>query len=783
MVVKTTTQFIFFLLLNIWCTSLYAQKPTQTIRGLVLDADSKTPLVGATISIQGNENPLATTSTENGAYQIDEVPVGRYSMEINYLGYQKIYIPELLIESGKEFILDINLEESTTDLDAVVVQESRANRSGAINSMASITVEEIFRFPATFYDPARLAGSFAGVVTPNDQANHISIRGNSPNSMVWRLEGAEIVNPNHTNNAGTAGDRATQNGGGVNILSAQLLGTTEFLTGAFPAGYGNALSGVMDMNLRKGNDRKHEFTTQFGLIGIDLSAEGPISKKSKASYLVNYRYSFTGLLSALGVSLGEETINYEDLALHLNFPTKKAGTFTLFGIGGRSSNVFEAVRDTSIWEFQNDRKDITFRSKMGAAGITHTLPLGNKSVLKTAVVASHTAGSRTGYLLTDEFIRRLTDQDTSSQTKYVLTSSLSHKLNKNNRIKLGLSVNQFNYSLEASYIFWNLAKGKGSGLLFQPYVNWTANFASNITLNAGLHLNTFSFNNSSSIEPRVSIQWPFKESQRIGLAYGRHSQLQAPQLYFTVDQNTLINPNKDLDFTKADHLVFSYNLSLNKNATAKAELYYQSLTDVPVSATSFNSFSALNLLEEFVTDTLTNTGSGRNYGIELTYQQLLNKGFFLLANTTLYESKYKGSDGIERDTRFNGNYIFNLTIGKEFNFLKKGKSRILGVNARMVYFGGFRDTPIDVAASEDQLQTIYQTSAAFTIKQKDYFKTDLRVYYKNNKKNFSSTVALDIQNVTNQKNIAFTYYDLEQQNVVTKNQLGLIPILSYRLEF
>ncbi|MCB0586721.1 MAG: carboxypeptidase-like regulatory domain-containing protein, partial [Phaeodactylibacter sp.] len=380
----------------------YTQLPTQTIRGIITDADTHRPLAGATVAI--TELDMGAVTDSSGHYRLVAAPVGRYQMEVRHVGYEELLLAELLVESGKETVFNLELKEGAMDLETVEVKASRSDiRVPHPLSVQTITVEETRRFPATFYDPARLAAVFAGVVNENDQANGLVIRGNSPNSLIWRLEGVDIVNPNHTPNAGTFSDRVTQNGGGVNILSAQMLGTSHFYTGAFPSSYGNALSGVLDMRLRPGNNEQHEQTIQAGLIGIDLAAEGPVSRQNGASYLANYRYSTVGLITSLGVDFGDEQINFQDFSFNLTFPAKNGSKFTLFGLGGLSENLFETERDSSLWEFEKDRFDITFRSKMGAIGASYALPIGGRMLWHTALAASAISSSRTGERLSDDY--------------------------------------------------------------------------------------------------------------------------------------------------------------------------------------------------------------------------------------------------------------------------------------------------------------------------------------------------------------------------------------------
>ena len=739
------------------------QNMTQTIRGYVYDSYNHNPLDGASVAILDSE--LGTTTGIDGSYRFENVPVGRYSLQVSFVGYEKLVIAEILLESGKELVLDISLKQSSSSLQEVVVKSTVPNsRNKILPSAEILTIEETLRLPATFYDPARLAFSYAGVTTNNDQANHMVIRGNSPNNMSWRLEGVEIVNPNHTSNAGTSTDRPSNNGGGVNMLSAQLLGNSTFMRGAFPAQYGNALSGIMDMNFRKGNNETHEFTGQIGVIGIDLAAEGPFSKNKKASYLINYRYSTLGLLGAAGVDLGDEAINYQDLAFTTFFPLKKGGEIKFFGLFGNSSNVFEAKTDSLI-EVEKDSKNIDYNSNVSLIGGTYTKSFSQKIRWENVVVhstrydyyASRLANSPVGnFLIFDE----------KTKTKISVNTLLEIKLDNHNTLVGGIN-----------YTFLDSGGGL-NGSLVRPYGEWNVNL-SPIEFQLGVSYNYYSKNTTSSIDPRFLMRYKMNNKQSISFSFGKQSKIQEREVYYP--RPFLSNVN--LDFTKSYQFVLAYQNQINSKTIFKAETYIQFLTDVPVSKDLNSSFSVLNYINEAVNIELANEGTGKNYGIEITAQQYFSNNTFWLANVSLYESKYKGSDGIERDTRFNGNYIINATYGKEFPYSKKGKDYILGVNLRMNLTGGMRETPIAFGASLREKRTIYFENSAYSLKAKDSFKTDLRIYWKRNKKKFSSTLALDIQNVTNRRNPSFKYFDSYLLGVVQNYQLGLIPILSYRIEW
>jgi hypothetical protein len=780
--------FIIIIILLGTCFGVIAQSPkntvlaSQTIRGKVIDFVSEKPIIGASITLLSLKK--GTQTDIDGSFLFGQTPIGRYQLQVSSVGYESQIISELLLESGKEMVLEVRLHTTSNQLDEAVVRAPSANLSGAVTSIQNISTEQIFRYPGTYLDPARLVTAYAGVANSNDQANGLVIRGNSPNGMQWRLEGVEIVNPNHLSNAGTFSDRITQNSGGVNILSAQLLGNMNFLTGAFPAEYGNALSGVMDMRLRKGNDKKHEFTAQAGLIGIDLAAEGPIGKRG-ASYLVNYRYSFTGLLATMGVKFGGEDIRFQDLAFNLNFPTKKAGTFMLFGMGGLSSNVFEASRDTSQWIVQKDGFDIYYKNRMGAAGLTHSLNIGKKLLWRTVIATSGLKNTREGYVLSKvNFQRFLIQADSSTRAKTSITTSLSYKFNDRANLKVGVFVTQ-QYDELFSRSADKRANGAAMGLIIQPYASLHWAILAKLSINIGLHYLNYTFNQTKSVEPRFSVQYQLSTNQMFSFAYGLHSQLQKPEIYFALaTQNNAFLGNARLDLTKSRHYVLSHQYSIKKGANFKTELFYQQIFNVPAALLN-PTFSTLNLVEDFTPEPLQNAGTGRNYGLELTYQQYLINGFYVLTNTTFYKATYKNKDGVERNSRFNGKHIFNLTLGKEWERSKRGlpSNQIIGMSIRLVWLGGFYEREVNEQASIDNKRLIYRNADAFTIKQPDYFRPDFRIYLKKSKEKYSRTLALDIQNIANYQNVSYSYYDILQNKIVRQYQMGLIPILSYRWEF
>ncbi|MEM7509478.1 MAG: TonB-dependent receptor, partial [Bacteroidota bacterium] len=366
---------------------MYAQGTTQTLRGTIIDKQSETPLVGATVIVVSQNPPLGGTTQADGTFAIRNVPIGRQIVQVKYLGYETVTIPNVLVNAGKEVILDVGLEESIIQAEEVVisgkVSKDRAQNDLATVSSRTFSLEEVRRYAGGSNDVARLAGNFAGVSTANDSRNDIVIRGNSPTGVLWRLEGVPIPNPNHFSTLGTTG-------GPVSGINPNILKNSDFLTSAFPAEYGNATGGVFDLGFRNGNKETHEFTAQLNAFsGLELMAEGPIKKENNSNFVAAYRYSFVEIGDALGIPIGTNAVpNYQDLSFNVDLGNSKAGRFSIFGIGGLSDIAFLADEIDEDDLFANPNEDAFAESRFGVIGVRHNILLNQNAYLRTVVSAS-----------------------------------------------------------------------------------------------------------------------------------------------------------------------------------------------------------------------------------------------------------------------------------------------------------------------------------------------------------------------------------------------------------
>jgi hypothetical protein len=773
----------------------YSQELTQTIRGKVIERESKLPLPGVNVVLL-NSDPLKGTATNiDGTFKLQEVPIGRQSIEATMIGYEPEIIRNIDLRSGKELILTIEMEQKVIETEAVVVKAYRKDKPKnemATVSARSFTIEETEKFAGSWGDPARMATNYAGVSTGGSQVNDIIIRGNSPAGLLWRLEGINIPNPNHFGSLGTTG-------GPISMLNNNVLSNSDFFTGAFPAEYGDALAGAFDLKMRNGNNEKREYLAQVGFNGFELGAEGPFSKEGKSSYLFNYRYSTLGVLNVLGIELGVGAVPYyQDLSFKLNFPRTKLGHISIFGLGGKNHihydiNETDTLFDNTIEETHNETK---FASSMGVIGFSQTIYLNSDmqkaSRLKNTIAVSGLSSRTDSYYEVDNVLEN-DYGDERQEIKYSFKSELLKKFNSRNTVKLGGNFDMIQMSyLDSFYYDQNQQYYTGYDLegtmgLLQVYSHWKHKFSDMLTINAGLHGQYLNINNDFILEPRLGVEWEFLPKHHLKLGYGLHSQTQPRSIYFLrtlVDttNRSYISTNENLEFSKSHHFVLGYDHSFNSTFRVKVETYYQQLFDIPVESDP-SYFSMINYgLSYYLSgrDSLVNSGTARNYGVDITLEKFLSNNFYFLTTLSLFDSKYRDGNDVLRNTIYNGNFVVNALGGYEHEV---GNNNAIAIDVRAASAGGLWSIPVREELSMKLGEVRYDYANAYTRQNKDYFRLDLRLSFKMNKEKFSQEWALDITNLTNRLNHFITQFDPDTGEYTEVSQQKMMPMMFWRIVF
>lgn len=797
--------------------SSFAQ-PSQNVRGKIVDLETNYPLTGVKVEVfvgDSSKKYRALTNTE-GEFELKSIPVGKHNLTASFMGFDPKTIT-IEVNSGKETIANFGMQETFLETEEVTI--TARPKGEVINEMATISsqqfsVEETNRYAGSRSDPARMASNFAGVQGADDSRNDIIIRGNSPLGVVWKVEGIDIPNPSHFATAGSSG-------GPVSILNNKILANSDFFMSAFPAEYGNSTSGIFDLKLRNGNNLNHEFTAQFGLLGTEFVAEGPLNRAKKSSYLVMGRYSTLSMFQSLGIKIGTTAVPvYGDGAIKFNWRLKNGGNLSYFAIGGKSKIEILVSDQTVVTDelYGEGDRDQYFGTSMLTTGLVYKKSLNEKTFL-TSTLAYNGDKSQSHH----DFLIRSTYNDSSSGTLverikvdslfplmgyYFNTNkasyylSVSHKASLRHLVKAGLNfdaiyVNQLDSVLNqdslnaGNYAYFNNRWDfRGLSVLIQPFFQWKYRITEKMDLTAGVHAQYYSGSNSlSPFEPRVGWKYRMKNNQAVSAGAGLHSQMQPLYTYTYHLQNTsdLRGHNRNMDFTKSIHTGFGYEKSFKKSFNLRSEVYYQYLYNIPVDIQP-SAFSLVNLgggFQRFFPDTLENTGTGYNYGLEITIQKFFDKSFFFLFSGTLYDSKYRGSDKILRNTSYNGMYVANLLAGKEFQLNAKNS---ISAGLKITYAGGKRYGVVDVPKTQAANELIFLDSAFNELQFRDYFRMDIKINWKKNANRVTHEIGLDLVNILGTKNILSLAYapnvaDPTATPIAQRYQLGFLPIFYYKIDF
>ena len=776
----------------------------ETLRGTVKDAITGEPLIGATVKIVELQNVAAVTDMD-GNYKITISQGGRFTIETNYIGYEPSVMKEILVSGAKEVVLEISLRENNTELAEVVVKP-RVNKEATVNPAVltggvMLSMEEASRFAGGYNDPARLVMAFAGVSGESDGSG-LSVHGNAPERMQYRIEGVEVFTPNHFNDCWNAGY------GLVSALNSNVIGNSDFFTSTFNANYNNALSGVFDVKMRPGNNSKHENILQIGTVSEELTLEGPISRKNNSSYIVNYRYGFTSLMDNLNLLDTDGThVGFQDFSVKLNFPTKRAGTFSLFGLGAFDTTWDERMKieDThSAYDATDNDAKVT----QLLAGVSHKIHFGNKWTWRT------TAAYNMQHLKSDIFYYGLQRSNNvlvqplayeEPEQKYIFSNQKMNedRLVFNTEFSKQITSNWLTqFGGEYSHRFFNLVYQSHDQLYdtVNPMQVWTnmkddtglasafwqnlLTLSDKFSVSLGVAANYFLLSKDFSVEPRASMKWQPYEGGSISLGYGLHSMVEKLDAYFYRDAaGQLIN--KELGLTKAHHLQFSFSHKFNDNLNLRLNAFYQYGFDTPV-GTNGSTYCVTNRLFAYTDEPLVSKGNTRNYGGDITLEHYMSHGFFGQTNFSLYKSEYRGEDKVWRNQLYDRGFMFKILGGKEWMI---GKN-VLNVSAKYSIQGGLRYTPIDVAQMRSNVAAgiidenpIYKDNEAFSQRFDPTGVVDLTVSYKFNKRKVSHTIAFEGLNIFGAKAPLCQRFDLGTMDVRTDKSGISLPNVFYRLDF
>jgi len=749
------------LVLSVSCLTLRAQ--TQ-VTGFIQDAYTHQSLTGVIIRLIDLNGDTATAVTDlNGKFNFENVNSGRYMIHAAFANYQEARIFNYLI--GRINVpIYIEMEPEIEDLPEVIITDrTTGDYLHPLSNRLLVSREQTERLPAGFFDPARLFTQQAGVSPLNDAANHLIIRGNNPAFVKWMINGTEIVNPNHLSNAGTFTDQASASGGGVNMISASVLENTYLIKSPYSAGVGNALAGIVDLNLRPGRIDKLSAEAQISLLGMEVGLEGPLSGSRGSSFIMRYRYSTVGLLSVLGAQFGDESINYQDLMGHLHFPTAK-NDWSIYFFTGNNHNRYAGKKDSTQLTIDKERQNIEFSGGQTIAGLSHELRINSKNRWVNDYIYSRLKTSRSFGLVSTE---TLANQNHLNQEKWSLHSRFVTAIRNNGVLTSGMQVhaNKDEARYQGGSVAPNANCCPDPYYSIQPYVNYSIQIKK-LTWQTGIH-SLISI--GASLEPRIQLMYRLKPDQSIQLHAGKYSQLPSPISYYPkAFRNPIPSYQFQLGYQKSKEM-FEWSSSI----------YYQYHLKVPAGG---EHYSLINENPFQIGEIGQSDSKGKVYGLETTLGTHFGEWSWT-GNLSLFNSKLVAPSGKIFSSRFDQKYLLHSGIGREWVKEKSKAKRLIGFHTQFSYGGALRDTPIDEAKSILLKFQAYEWGKLNTIKRPDLYRLDFRIYKRKFYKHMNTLLALDIQNLTNKQNFAFSYFDYVQKQTVVNYQLGILPNLSFTIEY
>ena len=773
------------LCLFIFCLAfgIYAPLPAQTIHGVVLDKITESPLPGVLVDLPDLAEPRGAVTDINGIFVIKDLAPGRYQVRARYLGFDDEVLPDVLVTAGKDADLQILLEEATQAIQAVTI--TGTNKVKPVNRLAKVSAialnpETVARYSGGRSNVARMAGNFAGIGVTDDYQNNLVVRGNSPTGLLWRLDGVPIPNPGHLSTYGNTG-------GSFNAINPNLLGQSDFLTGAFPAEYGNTIAGVMDMNFRAGNKERYEFTGQIGAwSGAEATAEGPLWRKQNGSFLVGYRYSFVDLLRGFGVRAGGSYVpQYQDLNWKLDFG-KGRHRFALFGLAG-TSHILVAGADVDPENpYHPPTRDSELGSTLAVTGFRYQLLIDSVSYWRTIVAYNHNRMYSKGWEFGSNGDRTQWLDETNREDGLRLSSLWQRRHTKRLTLRAGVLVQGTGIDTRlltrrTTPDYVPVRDYAGGLWLYEGFAQMQYKVKKRYSVNLGVHTQHLPLSGKTSVEPRAALKLKLGNGNDLIFAYGYHSQTPAlAALFFTTPDGA--TPNHQLDFLRSHQGVLSWAKKWDSGWRLRGEAYYQWQTNVPVRQQP-DGFSLLNFGSSFSLwdfSGLTSTGNGRNYGLEFTLAKTYRDGFYALFTASLFQSEYRGSDGVWRNTAFNSQYIGNALFGKEF---RVGNNLVLTFDTKLSVSGGRWFTPIDLAQSMAFGDEVYDETQPYSRQYPAFFRWDAKAGLRYNTRRLTHHLFLDFTNLTNRRNVYAYRYFQGLNTISTQYQLGFTPDFVYRVQF
>jgi hypothetical protein len=756
------------LLVALFCPEglLAQEQRTGSLSGVLIDAVTREPLIGANIQFAG-EFSRGTSTDASGRYRIDNIPSGIYTIRFSYLGYEPFFAADVVIRSNRTTQLDIGLQPSRIEGDQVTVRAGYFQSDG-INPVSTVrfSPEEMRRSPGAGQELSRILSVIPGVSSAGEISQDLMVRGGSPVENGFIIDNIPMPGVAHFERQGGLSS------GPIGILNTELVSGIDFYTGGFNARYGDRMSAIGDITYREGSRNGLRGDLFMSLAGFGGTAEGGLAG-GNGSWLIAARRSYLDLI-ANAINAGGAP-RYGDIQSKLVFDLSPSTKLTLLNIYGTSlfdSNREDALDDGVLMLFTADFRQITsganLRTLWRSSGFTQTS-------LSYSMKRENSISTRTS----DESV--LADVDVvnryinlRSVSAYRFSDALTMEFGGEYYYEFG----DYDYFLDADTnrvgqvsspirVSTELTGGRGSVFTTLSMNPWWF-----LTLSAGVRADYNTYNENVDVAPRISSSLRLSRRLSLNASWGHF--YQAPPR-FLLSQN---DDNRRLGNTRAIHSIAGLEYLLTDDTRLTLEVFQKQYDRAP-QLPPLNDFGD----PRYVLDrpdglyrNLNSTGEARARGIELLIQKKLAVNFYGLVSATWFRTRYRDFSGNWQNRDFDNRVLFSIIGGYRPNNRWE-------FSARWSFLGGRPYTPFNLELSEQFNLGIIDMARFNSERLPDFHSLYLRMDRRYFLERRNVIFFAEIWNSYNRKNVYEYYWNQTDRRIDSLTAFTLIPVGGVKLEF
>ncbi len=741
---------------------------TGAIKGNVIDAETKVPLIGVNVVVVGTEKGAATDS--GGAFIIKKLPVGSYILQFDYIGYEQLKKTDIIVRSGRSTVVYAELKMTALDGKEVVVTSNYFSKvEDEPTSVVSFSYEEIRRAPGSAGDVSRIIMGLPSIAKVNDQTNNLVVRGGSPVENGFFVDNIEIPNINHWPAQGTSG-------GAIGLLNVDFIRDVSFYSGGFSPKYGDKLSAIMDLDLREGNRSEFDGQLDLNFSGFGGVAEGPLFNK-KGSFLVSVRRSYLDFLVD-AIDIGTSVApRYGDMQGKLVYDINQNHKIMLVSVSGDDHNNPDrkAAEENDMIVYGN--QDIY----QNTTGINWRA-IWNKKGYSNTSFAYTSLKYREDFFETNTALHLIKNRSLEQTVKF---RNVNHfRLDKKNSIEFGIETKRIGQDYNNFYSQYTDALGdatqafnfnkKINATTFAAFLNYKLKPFAKLASTWGLRFDHFSYNNKSSISPRFSFSYDLTSLTSISGSAGLFYQ-NIPLILLSQNES-----NKSLKIPMATHYILGIEHLISANTKFTLEFYQKNYSHFPLDPGQPQLF----LFDEIVYrygfffnhEKLVDSGKAYSRGVEITLQKKLKQNFYGLLGASYFRAKYKGSDYNWKNRVYDNRLIFSMQGGYKLN--NKWEFSL-----RWIFAGGTPYTPFDLEKSKGLKRSVLDENRINDARYPDYHSLNIRFDRRFNFKASNLIFYFSVWNVYNRKNVAGFFWSEKENKQKAIYQWPALPIFGLEYEF